>query len=186
MTDKEIVEALIAHDAKVTQQFFYTDCRPLFISIIRNIFGPHTIDYDEIINEIYVLLMEKDARRLREFDFRSTLFKWLKTTAIRHCLRLKEGGKVIDNESKEPLDKREKDADTTESSQAKMDLERLLSQMKNQRYVMVIRLLVIDDRPPEEVASLLMVKVENLYNIKRRAMLALTDVALKDKRHYER
>ncbi|HBE55312.1 MAG TPA: sigma-70 family RNA polymerase sigma factor, partial [Prevotellaceae bacterium] len=28
--------------------------------------------------------------------------------------------------------------------------------------------------------------MDNLYNIKRRAMLALTEVALKDKKHYER
>ena len=27
--------------------------------------------------------------------------------------------------------------------------------------------------------------VDNLYNIKRRAMAALTEVALKDKKHYE-
>ena len=58
--------------------------------------------------------------------------------------------------------------------------------MKNQRYALVIRLLMIEDKTPEEVAQQLCVTVDNLYNIKRRAMQALTEVALKDKKHYER
>ena len=37
MTDKQIIEALIARDERVTQQFFFGSCRPLFLSIIRYI-----------------------------------------------------------------------------------------------------------------------------------------------------
>ena len=48
MTDKEIVEALIRHDERVTAQFFYRDCRALFLSVIRRVFGTQVVDYDEI------------------------------------------------------------------------------------------------------------------------------------------
>ena len=99
---------------------------------------------------------------------------------------LKKRGRVIENESKEPLDNSRKNLSTTESSQAEMDLKALLQKMKNQRYVLVIQLLIIEDLTPEEVAKRLSVNVGNLYNIKRRAIQALTDVALKDKKHYER
>ena len=64
-------------------------------------------------------------------------------------------------------------------------METLLRQMKNQRYALVIRLLMLEDQTPEEVAKRLTVTVDNLYNIKRRAIQALTDVALKDKKQYE-
>lgn len=57
--------------------------------------------------------------------------------------------------------------------------------MRNQRYALVIRLLILEDQTPEEVAKRLTVTVDNLYNIKRRAIQALTDVALKDKKQYE-
>lgn len=67
-----------------------------------------------------------------------------------------------------------------------MDINALLRQMRNQRYAKVIRMLMIDDMTPDEVAKAFYVTVDNLYNIKRRAMAALADVALKDKRHYER
>lgn len=186
MTDQEIITSLIAHDPKVTAQFFFKDCRPLFISIIRRVFGNQIVDYDEIISELYVLLMENDARKLRTFKYESTLFQWLKTIAVRHCLELKRRGKVIDNESQEPLVNSGKNLSYVESSQAKMDVESLLRQMNNQRYVLVIHLLMIEEKSPEEVAKQLSITVANLYNIKRRAMKALVEVALKDKRSYER
>lgn len=186
MTDQEIISSLIAHDPKVTAQFFFKDCRPLFISIIRRVFGNQIVDYDEIISELYVLLMENDARKLRTFKHESTLFQWLKTIAVRHCLELKRRGKVIDNESQEPLVNSGKNLSYVESSQAKMDVESLLRQMNNQRYALVIHLLMIEEKSPEEVAKQLSITVANLYNIKRRAMKALVEVALKDKRSYER
>lgn len=185
MTDREIVSFLIAREPKVTAQFFFKDCRPLLLSVIRRVFGTQIVDYDEIISEIYVLLMENDAKKLRSFKFESTLYQWLKTIAIRHCLQLKNKAKVIDNESQEPLVNSGREFSSTESSQARIDMETLLRQMKNQRYALVIRLLMINDRTPEEVARRLCVTVDNLYNIKRRAIQALAEVALKDKKHYE-
>lgn len=186
MTDQEIISSLISQDPKVTAQFFFKECRPLFISVIRQVFEKRIVDYDEIVSELYILLMENDAKRLRSFKFESTLYQWLKTIAIRYCMLLKKRGWVIENESKEPLDNSRKNLSTTESSQAEMDLKALLQKMKNQRYVLVIQLLIIEDLTPEEVAKRLSVNVGNLYNIKRRAIQALTDVALKDKKHYER
>lgn len=185
MNDKEIVSALIAHDPQVTAQFFFKDCRPLFSSVIKRVFEAQIVDYDEIISEIYILLMENDAKRLRQFHFESSLYQWLKVTAIRHCLKLKSNSQVIDNCNKESLDKGGEEPLSPETSLAEMDMETLLRNMKNQRYALVIRLLMIEDLPPEKVASQLAINVDNLYNIKRRAMLALTEVALKDKKHYE-
>ena len=185
MTDQEIISSLIAHDPQVTSRFFFKDCRPLFLSVIRRVFGTQRVDYDELISELYILLMENDAKKLRSFKYESTFYQWLKTIAIRHCLLLKSKAKVIDEESHEPLKNSTQDLSVSECSQASMDLEVLLRQMNNQRYALVIRWLVLEDRPPEEVARLLYVTVSNLYNIKRRAMQALNEVALKDKKHYE-
>ena len=129
--------------------------------------------------------MEDGAKRLRQFNYESTLYQWLKVTAIRHCLRLKGQGRVIEDESKEPLDNSGKCASSTEDTHAVADMEVLLGRMRNQRYALVIRLLILEGQAPEDVARQLAVNVDNLYNIKRRAIQALTEVALKDKRYYE-
>lgn len=186
MTDEEIVEALIAHDEQMTEQFFFTNCRPLILSVIVRVFDTQNVDYDEIISELYILLMENDAKRLRQFHFQSSLYQWLKVTAIRHCLRLKNAGRVIEDVSHEPLDSSAQcEPACMTPQQDEMDVEKLLSQMRNQRYAQVIRLTMLEGRSNEEVAQQLGVRVENLYNIKRRAIQALADLALNDKKLYE-
>jgi hypothetical protein len=67
-----------------------------------------------------------------------------------------------------------------------MDVEHLLSLMPNRRYVHVIRRLVLQDAEPKAVAKELGVNVDNLYNIKKRAVAALTDIALNEVAKYEK
>ena len=86
MTDQKIIDALIDRDNKVTKEFFFENCRPLFLSIIRKVFD-YPVDYDEFVNEFYIHLMENDAFRLRQFEGRSSVYQWLKVIAIRISLR---------------------------------------------------------------------------------------------------
>jgi DNA-directed RNA polymerase specialized sigma24 family protein len=68
-----------------------------------------------------------------------------------------------------------------------MDVEYLLNQLRNERYVMSIRRLILEDVEPKDVAEEMGVTVDNLYNIKKRAVAALTQIVLNDGRaQYER
>ena len=98
MTDQQIIEKLIARDGQVTEKFFFNDCRPLFTSIIRKVFT-FNVDYDEIVNEFYLYLMENDAHRLRQFQGRSTIYQWLKVIAMRYFIEKRD--RVIDIEPKD-------------------------------------------------------------------------------------
>ena len=97
MTDQQIIEALIARDERATQQFFFKSCRPLFMSIMRNVFS-YEVDYDEFVNEFYLHLMENDAYRLRQFQGRSTIYQWMKVIAIRYFIAKRNN--MIDMEPK--------------------------------------------------------------------------------------
>lgn len=185
MTDKEIVQKLIDQDNRVTQAFFFKHCKPLLQSIIRNTFD-YQVDYDEIVNELYIHLMEDDARRLRTFNFSSSLYGWLKTVAINYFLAEKKRNKVIDNTSKEPPTKKDEDIVTQESSISKEDCMRLLAAMPNRRYAYVAEELLIKGRTPEDLANEMGITVANLYNIKKRAILQLTQVALNDIKNYQK
>ena len=44
MTDQEIISSLIAHDPKVTAQFFFKDWRSLVMSVIRRIFDKQIVE----------------------------------------------------------------------------------------------------------------------------------------------
>ncbi len=179
MHDLQIVRGFIERDERVTERFFFRDCRPLFVSVIRKIFD-YEVDYDEFVNEFYVYLMDNDAARLRQFEGRSSVFQWMKIVAIRYFW-LKRS-KMVEDRTKSELVERytaEEALDTGRSVMAKMDVEALLEGMDNPRQVYVIRRLILDDAEPESVAKELKVTVDNLYNIKKRALAALTKIALK-------
>lgn len=190
MTDQEIIQALIARDNRVTQEYLFEQCRPLFMSVIRRVFD-YEVDYDEFVNELYLYLMENDAARLKQFEGRSSLFLWLKTTATHFFV--KKRNQLIDDTSHEPLYEQSEDIDDVNepiaqstNHLASLDVERLLAAMPNKRYVAVLRRLILEEVEPEQVAQEMNITTDNLYNIKRRAMLQLMQVALRDIRQYEK
>ena len=186
MTDKEIIEKLIARDEGITQRFFFRNCRTLFMSIIRYVFS-YEVDYDEFVSEFYLYLMEEDAYKLRQFEGRSSIYQWLKIIAIRYFMAKRE--RMIDMSSKNtPSDTsiHEDTVDEESRTVARMDITALFERMPNKRYVNVIRRLVLEDAEPKDVAEELRVSVDNLYNIKKRAVASMTQVALNEIERYEK
>lgn len=184
MTDREIIQRLIDHDDKVTRWFFYEKCRPLFLAIMRYVFK-YPVNYDEFVNEIYLLLMEDDAHRLRQFDFRSSPYQWIKTVALRHFVNKRE--RMIEDASKGcPYNSCKESVCNASSVQtAQIDIPSLLQQMKIRRQAYVLQRLLIDEEEPKVVAEELHVTIDNLYNIKKRAITALAQLVLADKKKYK-
>ena len=182
MTDQEIVKGLIERDKRITEDFFFVKCRPLFCSIMNIVFG-YEVEYDEMVNELYVYLMEDDAIKLRNFEYRSSVYQWLKILAIRFFI--KKRARLIDNSSGEPpYDKRDQIAAPKSDVAVEHDIERLFEAMPTKRYVYVIRRLILEECEPEELAREMKITTANLYNIKRRSMAQLTRIALEDIKEY--
>ena len=182
MTDREIIEGLIARDNRVTKEFFFDNCRPLFCSIMKKVFD-YEVEYDEMVNELYVYLMENDAIKLRNFEYRSSVYQWLKVLAIRFFINKR--GRMIDDTSQEtPYDGHQQMVDSETDMTAEGDMERLFNNMPSKRYVYVIRRLILEDWEYEDLAKDMNITTANLYNIRRRAMAQLTRVALNDIKKY--
>lgn len=179
MTDHEIIQGLIDRDNRITEQFLYVKCRSLLTAIMRLVFS-YPVEYDEIVSELYKYLMENDGMKLRQFQYRSSIYQWIKVVAIRFFIHKRDT--MIENVSKEPSYEKHSDeimVDTTQVVVRKIDVNRLLSLMDNQRYVDVLRHLILQDEEPEKYAESIGVTVDNLYNIKRRAIAALSRIAVK-------
>ena len=100
MNDRELVEALLNKDPFVTKLFYYRNCRPLFLSLIHRLEHDGRVwEYDEVVSEIYALLMENDGRRLRSFGFECSFYQWVKVVALRHLIAKmdKQKGKELSN-----------------------------------------------------------------------------------------
>ena len=179
MTDQEIIQGLIDRDNRVTKQFFYVKCRPLLRAIMRLVFN-HPVDYDEVVSELYEYVMADNSAKLRQFQYRSSLYQWMKVVATKFFIRHRDN--IIGNTSKEPpyeYPDKEDTIDIVSSISDRIDLTRMLEMMDNQRYADAIRHLIIEDMQPERYAAKIGVSVDNLYNIKKRAISALTQIAIK-------
>lgn len=182
MTEQEIIKGLIDRDNRITEEFFFNKCRPLFCRIISLVFS-YEVDYDEFVNELYVYLMENDAQKLKNFEYRSSVYMWLKILAIRYFIK-KRGRMIDDTPHNPPYEGLELIAGEDNKEDAKADLERLLKQMPTPRYANVIKMLLIEDWEPNNLADKMGITTANLYNIKHRAMVQLTRIALNDIKEY--
>lgn len=179
MTDQEIIQGLIDRDNHITEQFFYVKCRPLLTAIMRLVFS-YQVEYNEMVSELYGYLMADNCLKLRQFQFRSSVYQWMKVVATRFFIRYRNN--MIEDSSKEPPYEFKSDAeaiDTMNIISDHMDVAKLLQLMDNQRYADAIRNLVLNDMEPEKYALQIGVTVDNLYNIKKRAMTALARIAIK-------
>ena len=182
MTDQEIIRSLIARDNRITEDFFFVKCRPLFYSVMRSVFD-FEVEYDEMVNELYVYLMEDDASKLRNFEYRSSVYQWLKILSIRFFIK-KRARMIDDNSQVTPYNGQGQEPDSPATTSAEYDIERLFEAMPTKRYVHVIRRLILEDCDPEELAREMNITTANLYNIKRRSMAQLTRIAINDIKEY--
>lgn len=175
MTDQEIIQGLIDRDDSITSDFFFRRCRPLIFALIAR-FYPAGADYDELVNELYVHLMEDDARRLRMYEGRSSIYQWLKQVARNFFLDRKNRERVIENETSGRL--LEKDVLTDNAAlEAAMDVAAILDQMENERYRLVLQKLLIEGMSFDDLEKLTGIRKANLYNIKKRALDAMEKIA---------
>lgn len=82
MTDKEIVDGIIMGKEEIIKYFFFTKCSRLFTYIILSIFGGKA-DKNELLNELFLYLAQDEWKKLKEFDFRSSLLTWISVVAVR-------------------------------------------------------------------------------------------------------
>lgn len=191
--ERRIIDGLLAKDNKITKLFFFTKCRPMFHNMIHNIFRDNA-DYNELVNDLYLHLMEKDGRRLRSFGQNDNavdnsqnnayaLIKWLKTTAWRYFVSIAEKEqsvaerrKFVINEDGEKIDVEIEDTGNKDPS-IDIDFNVFFNMIKLERDREVLKKYFIEDLGPDVISEKLGISKENLYNIKKRALTRLQQAA---------
>lgn len=194
MTNEErrIINGLLAKDNKITKVFFFTKCRPMFHNIIHNVFRDKA-DYDELVNDLYLHLMEKDGRRLRSFgqddaedndqNTAYALIKWLKTTAWRFFAdkaereqSIEERRKFVKDDDGEEVDVEIEDKNN-KGPEIDIDANIYFDMIRLERDREVLKKYFVEDLEPDVISEKLGISKENLYNIKKRALNRLQQAA---------
>ena len=177
MTDQEIIQGLIERNERITQDFFFRRCQPLIYSLIGKYY-PQGADYDELVSELYLHLMEDNARRLKQWEGRSSIYQWLKMVARNFFLDKINRERMKETEADDRLYKKVKDALTDNSAdEAVMDVAAILDLIENDNYRLVLRKHVIEGMSFDELEKVTGIKKANLYNIKKRALTAMEKIA---------
>ena len=178
MTDQEIIQGLIDRNERITQDFFFRRCQPLIFALISK-FYPQGADYDELVSELYLHLMENDARRLRQWEGRSSIYQWLKMVARNFFLDKINRERVIETETDKRLLNKANDYATADNSanEAVMDVAAILDLIENDNYRLVLQKHVIEGMSFDELEKVTGIKKANLYNIKKRALNAMEKIA---------
>lgn len=193
--DQKIVAALLRHDSNVTREFFYKKCYPLFKSVYDN-YHTDCTSCVEFINEIYIHIMTPDKEtgqcKLQNFEFRSTLFTWLKTVCVFYCYKKYEKSskmpttKIAENFDDDgvrlPI---ESESILIEDSLSKDDVETILRLMPNKRYATLVRLRYLEEHSNEETAQMMGMNMNTFYNKHKLAKDQFVKTLRKEENYHE-
>lgn len=186
--DLNIKQALLDKDKKVTTEFYYQSCFPIFKSLCER-FYTDCESPKELMDEVYLMMLYPSKStgkcQLENYNGKGTLRSWIKTLGLFYCYnKFKTKPPVV---SPPPLPSEKNDGagdrtndeliSNTKEASVEMDTTKMLKEdamclialMPNKRYAKVIRLFKIEGYSNEEVADELGVTLANLYNIHARA-----------------
>ncbi len=169
-TDAIFIKALKMGNNEISRQFFYKEIVGILHKIRMEVFRGN-VDFDELVSELYIYLSRDNWTKFDGFDGKNgcRLRTWIIPVAWRYFMSIRErllktekiddNSGVIKHSIRDDL-----------RIQIAIDVNAVLSRMPNQRYAEIIRLLLIEGYASQDVADMLDMKVENIYNLKHRAI----------------
>lgn len=169
-TDAIFIKALKMGNNEISRQFFYKEIGGILHKIRMEVFRGN-VDFDELVSELYIYLSRDNWTKFDGFDGKNgcRLRTWMIPVAWRYFMSIRERllkTEKIDDNSGVIKDSIRDDL----RIQIAIDVNAVLSRMPNQRYAEIIRLLLIEGYASQDVADMLDMKVENIYNLKHRAI----------------
>ncbi len=174
--DIRFIEALRCGDNTISRQFFYQEIGGILHRIRAEVFH-FQIDFDELVSELYLYLSKDDWAKLHGFESKNNcrLRTWMIPVAWRFFVssreRLLPQDRYADESGAAPGF-----SDDDLRVQIAIDVNAVLARMPNRRYADILRLLLIEGYAPQDVADMLGVRLENVYNLKHRAIVQFIEL----------
>ena len=179
-TDQQFVVDLIANDSKALECLLYDR----FSSLLRfnALKVAPNVPVDDLVQELYLYLSADNWARLKKYEPDLPFEPWLSVVSYRFFKDFSL--RMIDSRCQIPItnieDQQLLNAGMTQMNHIMMDIKQGLDRLEPQRDREILTALILRDEEPQEVANRFNVTVDNLYNIKRRALAKLIQKHLKD------
>ena len=180
--DAQLVAELLAGNEGALHYVFYDHFNPLLKMNAYKAAGTKQVEYDDLVQELYLYLSNNDWEKLRKYNPERPFINWFSVVSYRFFKDF--SCSMIDSSNQIPISNMN-DHQTAFISNGTigtimMDNKHAISKLKPPRDSEILEALLLRDEEPETVAKRHNVTVDNLYNIKRRAIARLIKQHLVD------
>ena len=180
--DAQLVAELLAGNEGALHYVFYDHFKPLLKMNAYKAAGTKQVEYDDLVQELYLYLSNNDWEKLRKYNPERPFVNWFSVVSYRFFKDFSRS--MIDSSDQIPISNMN-DHQTAFMSNGTigtimMDIKQAISKLKPPRDSQILEALLLRDEEPEIVAKRHNVTVDNLYNIKRRAIAKLIKQHLQD------
>lgn len=175
--DARFIAGLKSSDSAVCREFFYSEIvgvlQKVRVQVYRGL-----VDLDEMVSELYLYLSRNGWSKFDGFDGKNgcRLRSWMIPVAWRFFVDAYD--RIMHVVAEENEAEKMADGDVRDDLRIQMaiDVNAVLERMPNERYAEVLRLLLIEGYGASDVAEMLGVKIDNVYNLKHRAIQQFIEV----------
>ena len=180
--DAQLVAELLAGNEGALHYVFYGHFKPLLKMNAYKAAGTKLVTYDDLVQELYLYLSSNNWEKLRKYNPERPFVNWFSVVSYRFFKDFSRS--MIDSANQIPISNMN-DHQTAFMSNGTigtimMDIKQAISKLKPPRDSQILEALLLRDEEPEIVAKRHNVTVDNLYNIKRRAIAKLIKQHLQD------
>lgn len=180
--DAQMVAELLAGNEGAIQYVFYDHFKPLLKMNAAKACGSKMVAYDDLVQELYLYLSDNHWDKLRKYNPERPFVNWFSVVSYRFFKDFSRS--MIDSTFQIPISNmNDHQRDLTSSGvigTIMMDIKLALKRLRPPRDRQILEALLLQDEEPEKVAERHHVTVDNLYNIKRRALAKLIKQHLTD------
>ncbi|MBR4535347.1 MAG: sigma-70 family RNA polymerase sigma factor [Bacteroidales bacterium] len=181
-TDFEIYNRLLRNDERMIRYVFYEHFNSMLRFNALKAAGNKSIELDDLIQELYLYISKNDWEKLRKYSPEYPFANWFSVVSYRFFKDFTFS--MIESSQNVPIDNID---DRTVLSQGNnisssiiMDIKNAIRKAKPPRDRQILEALILNEEEPTDVAAQFEVTVDNLYNIKRRAIAKLIKNHLQD------
>ena len=180
--DAQLVAELLAGNEGALHYVFYDHFKPLLKMNAYKAAGTKLVTYDDLVQELYLYLSGNNWEKLRKYNPERPFVNWFSVVSYRFFKDFSRS--MIDSSDQIPISNMN-DHQTAFMSNGTigtimMDIKQAISKLKPPRDSQILEALLLRDEEPEIVAKRHNITVDNLYNIKRRAIAKLIKQHLQD------
>lgn len=172
--DKNLLYDLLNNDEKAINYVFYKNFSALLRYNVTKATKGKVSDPEDLIHDLYLYLQNNNWEKLRLYNPDMPFVSWFSVVSYRF---FKDSVRsMIDSADKMPISNIENSNSSLSSNEIDtftMDIKNILKDFKPPRDKYILEAFLLKDEEPAVIATRFGVSIDNLYNIKRRALARL-------------